>query len=110
MSKGIKISITHKRELYLISRNSENPKRKEHYKLYCKLLLKVIKEAKVQQHKKQILTSYNKARTWKIVKFETGKKRGKEAISLLNIKGTLIQNQQTIANSFNDYFYQQQRN
>jgi hypothetical protein len=47
MSKGIKISTNHKREIYLSSRNSKNPKFKEHYKSHCKLLLKVIKEAKI---------------------------------------------------------------
>ena len=105
MSKGIKLSINHKRELYLSSRNSKNPKFKEHYKSYCKLLLKVIKEAKILQYKKQILTSYNKTKTiWNIVKSKTGKNRGKEEISLLNINGKLTQNQQTTANSFNDYF------
>jgi cell division protein FtsI/penicillin-binding protein 2 len=52
-----------------------------------------------------ILTSHNKViTTWNIVKSETGKNRGLEEISLLNIKGKLIQNQQTIANSCNDYF------
>jgi hypothetical protein len=105
MSKDMKITINHKRELYLSSRNSKNPKFKEHYKSYSKLLSKVIKEAKILQYKKQILTSYNKTRTtWNIFKSETGKKRGKEEISLLNINGKLIQNQQTTANSFNGYF------
>ena len=91
MSKGIKISINHKRELYLSSRNCKNPKLKEHYKLYCKLLSKVVKEAKILQYRKQILTSYNKTRTtWNIVKSETGKRRGNEEISLLHINGKLI--------------------
>ena len=77
----------------------------EYYKLYCKLLSKVIKEAKILQYKKEILTSYNKTRTtWNIVKSETGEKRGKEEISLLNVNGKFIRNQQTTANSFNDYF------
>jgi len=59
MSKGIKMSTSLKRELYLSSRKSKNPN------------LKV-------QSKKQILTSYNKTRTtWNIVKSETEKK-GKE--------------------------------
>jgi hypothetical protein len=80
MSKGIKISINHKRELYLSSRNSKNPEFKEHYKSYCKLLSKVIKEAKILQYKKQILTTFNKTRTtWNTAKSKTGKKkRGKE--------------------------------
>jgi hypothetical protein len=105
MTKGIKISISHKRELYLIIRNSKNPKPKQYYKLYCKLLLKVIKEAKILHYNKQILTSHNKTRTISnIVKSETGKKLRKEELSLLNINGKPIQNQQIIANSFNDYF------
>ena len=93
MTKGIKISINHKRELYLSISNTINPKLKEHYKSYCKLLSKVIEEAKILQ--------CNKTRTtWNTVKSETGK----EEISLLNINGKQIQNQQTIADSFNDYF------
>jgi len=105
MSKGIKIAINHKTELYLSSRNRKNPKFKKHYKSYCKLLWKVIKEAKILQYNKQILISSNKTRTtWNTVKSKTGKKRGKEEISLLNINGKLIKNQQTIANSFNNYF------
>jgi len=91
MSNGIKKSTSHKRELYLCSRNSKNPNLKEYSKLYCKLLSKVIKEAKILPYKKEILTSYNKTRTtWNIVKSETGKKRGKEKISLLNVNGKLI--------------------
>jgi hypothetical protein len=106
LTKGIKISINHKRELYLSSRNSKNAKSKEHYQLYCKLLTEVIKETKILQYKKQISTSYNKTRSiWNIVKFKTKKKKKRvRRISSLNINGKLIQNQQTIANVFNDYF------
>jgi hypothetical protein len=63
MTKGIKISINHKRELYLSSRNSKNQKLKEHYKSYSKLLSKVIKDAKILEYNQQISTSYNKIRT-----------------------------------------------
>jgi len=64
-----------------------------------------MKEAKILQYKTQISTSYNKTRTsWSTVKTETGKRRGKEEISLLNVNGKLIRNQQKTANSFNDYF------
>jgi hypothetical protein len=51
MTKGIKTSINQKRELYLNSRNGNNPELKKYYKLYCKLLHKVIKEAKILQYK-----------------------------------------------------------
>jgi hypothetical protein len=99
MAKGIKIAINYIRELHLISRNSKKPKLKKYYKLYCKLLSKVIKEAKILQYEKQISTSHNKTTTvWNIVKSETGKKIRKEDISLLNINGKIIQNQQILAN------------
>jgi hypothetical protein len=75
VTKVIRISINHKRELYLNGRDSKNPKSKEHYKSYCKLLTKVVQDTKILQHKKQISTSYNKTKTiWDIVKSETGKK------------------------------------
>jgi hypothetical protein len=38
MTTGIKTSCKHKRELYLISRDSHDPKLKCHYKPYCKVL------------------------------------------------------------------------
>jgi hypothetical protein len=43
---GIKTSCQRKRELYLASRNSSNPTIKGHYKAYCKIMSKVITEAK----------------------------------------------------------------
>ena len=52
MTKVKKISIDHKREVYLSSRNNKNPKSNEHYKLYCNILTTVIKEAKILQYKK----------------------------------------------------------
>ena len=76
---GIKISINHKRELYMKSRNSNNPKLKEYYKLHSKRLSKVIREAKILQYRKQILASQNKTKTtWNIVRSETKKKKVKK--------------------------------
>ena len=104
MTSGIKISINHKRELYLNSQNSNNPKLKEYYKLYSKRLSKVIREAKILQFRKRMLASQNKIRTtWNIVRSETRKKEKEDIISL-NINGILVQNQRTIANCFNNYF------
>ena len=77
LTKSIKICINHKRELYLNSRNSNNPKLKEYFKIYFKLLSKFINEAKMLQYKKHILTPQNKARTiWNIFSSEAGKKIG----------------------------------
>jgi transcription initiation factor IIE alpha subunit len=78
MTKVIKISINHRRDLYPSRRNSKNPKLKEHCKLHSKLLSKLIKEAKILQYNKQISTSYNKTRTtWNIVKSKTKEKTRK---------------------------------
>jgi hypothetical protein len=52
-----------------------------------------------------ILNSKNKMKTtWNINKLETGKKSSKRGVHFLNINGKLTDNQQTIANSFNNYF------
>ena len=42
ITKGIRISCTNKRKLYLIHRNRNDPHLKEHYKKYCKILNMVI--------------------------------------------------------------------
>jgi len=46
LTKGIKISCKRKRELYLRTRDSNEKKDKIYYKQYCKILSKVIKDAK----------------------------------------------------------------
>jgi hypothetical protein len=105
MTRGIKISINHKRELYLNSKHSNDPTLKEFYKLYYKILSRVIKKAKKQQYNKRILTSKNKTKTiWNIIKTETGRKTEKEGIPLINHNGLLIDDQQIISSIFNNYF------
>jgi hypothetical protein len=56
---GIRTSCKHKRELYLIYKRSNNPLLKKHYKLYCRILLNVIREEK-------IITSVHRLKTQKI--------------------------------------------
>jgi hypothetical protein len=66
---GIQISCINNRNLYLYYRNSNDSKLKEHYKLYCKILLKLLKITLY----KTILNSKNETKiTWNIVKSETG--------------------------------------
>jgi F0F1-type ATP synthase gamma subunit len=60
ITAGMKISCIDKRNLYLHSRKSNDTKLKEHYKLYCKILSKVIKAAKELHYDKIILISKNK--------------------------------------------------
>ena len=74
ITTGIKTSCQHKRELYLISRNSNNSKLQAHYKSYCLTLSKVISSAKLYYNNK-ISKSNNKIKTtWDIIKMETCKK------------------------------------
>lgn len=63
------------RVLYLISRNSNDPKLKSYYKLFCRNLINVIKETKIANYKREILNSDNKMKTtWNIIKSEIGRK------------------------------------
>ena len=65
---GIKISCKQKRGLFLLSTNSNNSTLKQYYKAYCKILVKVIKEAKRMTLNKTILKSSNKTKTtWNII-------------------------------------------
>jgi hypothetical protein len=72
MTRGIMVSINHKRELYLNSKCSNDRGLKDFYKLYCKIVTRVIREAKQQQFSRRISTSKNKIiTTWNIFKSDT---------------------------------------
>ena len=102
MTKGLKISINQKTDLYLRCRNSNDQRLKDRYKIYCKILSKLVVQAKHLQYSKQISNSNNKPKTlWNIIKSETGKTKRKEKISLLHTNGTIIRDPPTIANNFN---------
>ena len=71
---GIKISCNHRRYLYLLTKNNNDSNLKNYYKQYCKILAKVIKEAKRSMYKNQIKNSTNKIKTiWNIIKMETNR-------------------------------------
>ena len=64
----IKTLCSHKRELYLITRNNNDKKLKRHHQAYCKILLTVIKEAKKLYYDTKIQKSENKCKaTWEII-------------------------------------------
>ena len=105
ITRGIKTSCQHTRELYLISRDSNNSKLKTYSKSYCLILSKVIKGAKQLYYNNKIFKSKNKIKTtWVIIKTETCKNHTNEGTQLINVDGKLIINQQSIANSFNNYY------
>jgi len=76
ITTGIKISSQHKRDLYLLCRSTKNPKLKNYYKTYCRILSDVIKTAKKLYHNKLITKSNNKTKAlWNIVKMTTKKSK-----------------------------------
>jgi hypothetical protein len=102
---GIKMSCKRKRELFLLTRNSNNSALKQYYKAYCKILVKVIKEAKRITLNKRILRSNNKTKTtWNIIIELLGKQHHTQETQRLTIEGKHLTIQQDIANAFNNYF------
>jgi hypothetical protein len=103
---GIKTSCNHKHELYVASKS--NPKLRDHYKKYCKILSSVINEAKKN------LTYNNKIKkspipnktTWDIVKMETGRTNNtmNDIIDKFQIGDKLVNDYTKIAEIFNQQF------
>jgi len=64
-----------------------------------------IRKAKIIEHDKLILNSHNKVKTtWGIINKESGRNEKRSEIQSLNIEGKKITDQQTIAETFNEYF------
>ena len=104
ITTAIKISSQHKRELYLLCRDTKNPNLRNYYKNYCRILTEVIKTAKNLYYNKLIINSNNKAKTmWNIVKTET-QKINKDEIPLLKVDGNVVKDHLNLANIFNTYF------
>jgi hypothetical protein len=75
LTKGIKTSCNRKRELYLNTRHNNEIEHKLYYKHYCKILSKVMKEAKRLCYEEVITRSKNKMKTtWNIIHKEKVKK------------------------------------
>jgi hypothetical protein len=101
ITTGIRTTFKHKRDLYLPCRSNNNPLLKNHYKLYCKLLSNVIREAKKCHNNKQIENSKNKmTTTWAITRTLTEEKAKNEDIHQLNINGDIRYNFRTIPDFF----------
>jgi len=78
---------------------------KLYYKHYCKILSKVIKEAKKLYFKEVISKSKNKMKTtWNIIHKETSKLTNENNIKSLRTNDHVLYNQITIANELSSYF------
>jgi hypothetical protein len=106
ITKGIKISCSKKRELFLKCRNyKENIQARNYYKKYCKILTKVINQAKKQLYYNQLAAASNKTKTaWQLVKDNTCNHYHDDIITKINTDNVLLENSEEIANAFNDYY------
>jgi DNA modification methylase len=94
ITPGIRISCNHKKYLYLLSRDNNDINLKRYYKQYCKILERVIKEAKRSMYNNQVVNSGNKMKTtWNFIKAETNR-----------IKGHMSNKYQNSPEAFNKYF------
>jgi hypothetical protein len=76
LTNGITTYCKRKKELYLLTKANDNNNLKQYYKLYSKLLTKVINEAKRLNYNDKIINSNNTVKTtWNIIKAESGKNR-----------------------------------
>ncbi|PNF42587.1 hypothetical protein B7P43_G03095, partial [Cryptotermes secundus] len=96
LTTGIKTSCRRKRELYLLAKFHDNENLKQYYKSYCKILTKVINEAKRLSNEDKITNSNNVAKTtWNIIRAELGKDCS---------KGKICNTVQINSSNFNNYF------
>ena len=101
---GIKTSCIQKKP-YLECRKSADWHIKGYYKRCYNKLFKVIKEAKKCHYDNQIKNSTKKNKTtWNTVNKEAHRKLRITNIKLLNIDGITTDNQQLIAETFNNYY------
>ena len=65
----------------------------------------VIRKAKRMEHDKLILNSHNKVKTtWDIINKESGRNKKRSETKSLKVESTKITDQQTIDETFNEYF------
>ena len=105
ITSGIRISCLNKRKLFIIQRNSQDPKLTIHYKKYCRILTRVIKVAKQKYYNNLISCSNNKTKTaWNIINNTTNRKPKLCNVTSININGNPVYNGHHIAEAFNKHF------
>jgi hypothetical protein len=99
ITQGIRIFCEKKRKMNLTYRQDDDPHFKLYYLKYCKILVKVIKEAKKVYYDRKFTKSHNKIKTtWSIIKRETGHTTHKGEPQSLKINNTMIKDKKHIAN------------
>ena len=106
ITPGIVNSCKHKRELYKeLQIINNNVTLASYYRDYTKILSVVIRKANIIEHDKLIQNSHNKSKTtWGIINKERGRNKKRSEIQALNVEGKKITDQQTVAETFSEYF------
>ena len=105
ITAGIRTSCNNKRKLYLLYKENNNTKLKNHYKEYCKLLTKFIILAKKSYYITKLTNSANKTKTtWNIIKTLTNNQRELNNMLMMEIEGKLTTHHQKLAENFNTYY------
>jgi hypothetical protein len=104
LTPEIKKTCNTKTEFYKKIKSSNDPRLKERYEIYCKVLSRVIVTAKKLDLNKLITNSSNKTRTtWKIIKNMTGNNQIPTNVIYLNINGNSTQNDQKIVDLYSNF-------
>lgn len=106
ITKSIRVSCKHKRNLIIIGKQTKSPIWKHHIKHYSGVLRKIIKAAKRLQIHEEIRKSKNVMKTsWNLVNKEIGRIKPKnDKINELITNGKILLTPKEIANGFNTYF------
>ena len=106
ITPGMITSCKHKRALYKeLQDDNNNASLASCYRDYTKILPMVIRKAKIIEHGKLILNSHNKVKTtWGIINKESGRNKKRNEIQAIRVEDKKIIDQQTIAETFNEYF------
>jgi hypothetical protein len=106
VTRGIRVSSKHKRELHEQAKAMNDSSTLAYYKLYRKIFKKVVKAAKKITNDRFISKSKCKSKaSWRVIKDETGLiKNNNHSIKEIINNGTSIQDPNLIAESFNLFY------
>lgn len=105
VTKGIRISCMHKRQLINLTRNYRNDILETYKNNYCKILKKVLIQAKNTDIERDIVNSENKSKKiWEIISKEKNNHNKSNEIKIVQEDGKLQSNSDILVELFNNYF------
>ena len=105
ISHSLVNSIKKKNAMYKNYLKSRSPILLERYKKYKNKLVTIIRNAeKLYYSSKLQMVKDSMSKTWKLLNKMTGRSKPRETINQIEINGQVTDNQQEIADKFNDYF------